>query len=361
MMIGMGLLLSNLFDGVSDAEMYRSELDLAIKAEDLGFDAVWSVEHHFDSYAMCPSNIQLMTYLAGRTKSIRLGLGAVILPWHDLLRVIEDVAMLDIVSNGRTLLGFGRGLAKMEYVGFRQEMSESRERFDEAARFVVQSLESGIAEYEGKYYRQPRVEIRPRPPLSFKNRLYGVAMSPDSVAPVAAFGGTMMAFNQGPIEKMMPGIVAHREHYRQKFGRAPDPVRITDFTYCHEDAAEAERMARRHLSPYFMSVMRHYDLMGAGFSGVQGYASYADAARTMREAGFEKVLEEYIQAQNWGTPEKIVETFRHRYEVAGGVQPSHVFSFGAMPYDKVEASMRLFAKEVIPEMRQIAKTVPAAA
>jgi alkanesulfonate monooxygenase SsuD/methylene tetrahydromethanopterin reductase-like flavin-dependent oxidoreductase (luciferase family) len=361
MMIGMGLLLGNLFEGVSDAEMYRSELHLAIKAEELGFDAVWSVEHHFDSYAMCPSNIQLMTYLAGRTRNIRLGLGAVILPWHDLLRVIEDVAMLDIVSDGRTLLGFGRGLARMEYAGFRQEMSESRERFDEAAQFVVQSLESGIAEYDGKYYRQPRVEIRPKPPFSFKDRLFGVAMSPDSVVPVAAFGGTMMAFNQGSIEKMMPSILAHREHYQKKFGCVPNPVRITDFTYCHHDAAEAERTARRHLAPYFMSVMRHYDLMGAGFAGVQGYSSYADAARKMQEAGLEKVLEDYIQAQNWGTPEKIVETFRQRFEAAGGFQPSHVFSFGAMPYDQVEASMRLFAKEVIPEMRRIAKTVAVAA
>ncbi len=152
-MISTSLLLSNLFADVTDEQVYQFEVDLAIHAEDLGFDAIWAVEHHFDSYAMCPSNIQLMSYIAGRTKKMKLGLGAVILPWHDPLRVIENVAMLDIQSGGRVLLGFGRGLARVEYDGFRQNMEESRERFDEAAKFVVDALESGVAEFNGKYYQ----------------------------------------------------------------------------------------------------------------------------------------------------------------------------------------------------------------
>ncbi|GAA0332759.1 LLM class flavin-dependent oxidoreductase [Sphingomonas oligophenolica] len=352
--VGLGLVWGNLFKDLTDEQMYMKELEMGIKAEEIGFDSVWSVEHHFDSYAMCPSNFQALTYIAARTSTIQLGLGAVILPWNDPLRVVENVAMLDIMSGGRVLLGFGRGLAKKEYVGFRQDMAESRERFDEASRFVVEALETGFAEFDGKYYKQPRVEIRPRPPRSFEGRLYGVAMSPDSVIPVAEIGATMAMFVQGSIESALPAIQAHRDHFFKKFGRMPNPVAMTDFTYCHEDAAEAERGAREHLSAYFMSVMRHYELMGTDFEGVKGYDSYDAAAKMMRDMGKEAVLEGYIQTQNWGTPEQILEKFKKRMEVTGGYQQRFCCSFGAMPYEKVEASMRLLGKQVLPEMRRIA-------
>lgn len=354
--IGLGLVWGNLFKDLTDEQMYLKELEMGIKAEEIGFDSVWSVEHHFDSYAMCPSNFQALTYLAARTSTIKLGLGAVILPWNDPLRVVENVTMLDIMSGGRVLLGFGRGLAKKEYEGFRQNMAESRERFDEASRFVVEALESGIAEFNGQYYQQPRVEIRPRPPRTFKDRLYGVAMSPDSVIPVADIGATMAMFVQGSIENALPAIETHRDHYFKKFGRMPDPVAMTDFTYCHEDPAEAERMAREHLSTYFMSVLRHYELMGSDFEGVKGYDSYDSAAKMMRDMGKEAVLENYIQTQNWGTPEQILERFKIRMEtIPGGYQQRFCCSFGAMPYEKVEASMRLLGKKVFPEMRRIAE------
>ncbi len=164
----------------------------------------------------------------------------------------------------------------------------------------------------------------------------------------------MMAFPQGTIESMMPAIQAHRDHFQKKFGRLPDPIKLSDFVYCHEDAAEAERMVRKHLSAYFMSVLRHYELMGNTFSGVKGYQSYAEAARQMQEAGKDAVLEKYIQSQIWGTPEQIVEKFRRRYQVSGGYQPTFSFSFGAIPFEKVRTSMQLFAQKVIPELRRIA-------
>jgi alkanesulfonate monooxygenase SsuD/methylene tetrahydromethanopterin reductase-like flavin-dependent oxidoreductase (luciferase family) len=72
-----------------------------VLAEEHGFDAVWAVEHHFDDYAMCPDNLQLMAYLAARTSRIKLGLGAVILPWNDPLRVVEKVSVLEILAPSR--------------------------------------------------------------------------------------------------------------------------------------------------------------------------------------------------------------------------------------------------------------------
>ena len=81
-------------------QVWDEELRLARLAADLGFDALWSVEHHFFDYSFCPDNLQLMTYLAG-VCPIDLGTAAVILPWHDPLRVAEQAAVLDHLCRGR--------------------------------------------------------------------------------------------------------------------------------------------------------------------------------------------------------------------------------------------------------------------
>ena len=111
--------------------------------------------------------------------NIDLGTAAVILPWHDPLRVAEKAAVLDMLSKGRLRLGIGRGLARREFAAFRLSMDESRERFDEAAPMIVNALKTGFIEGDGQYYKQPRIEIRPRPQHSFDGRIYAVASSED--------------------------------------------------------------------------------------------------------------------------------------------------------------------------------------
>src|ERR1041385_7005573 len=169
------------WSGVSDQQVWDEELRLARLAADLGFDVLWSAEHHFFDYSFCPDNLQLMTYLAAACPNVDLGTAAVIVPWHDPLRVAEQAAVLDLLSNGRLRLGLGRGLARREFAAFRMSMDESRERFDEAAPMIVNALKTGFIEGNGKFYKQPRVEIRPRPQHSFDGRIYAVASSEDSI------------------------------------------------------------------------------------------------------------------------------------------------------------------------------------
>ena len=113
MHVGMSLFFQNL-RGVSDEQVWLDELALAELAEPLGFDSVWSVEHHFTSYTMSPDVLQFLTYMAARTTKVQLGSMVVVLPWHDPVRVAEQIAVLDIVSGGRVVLGMGRGLGRIE-------------------------------------------------------------------------------------------------------------------------------------------------------------------------------------------------------------------------------------------------------
>ncbi len=137
MHVGYGVAFQNPGNAISDAEVYRNELRLCEMAEPLGFDSVWSVEHHFDDYTMCPDVLQFLSYMAGKTSKVKLGSMVVVLPWHDPIRVAEQISLLDHISNGRFILGLGRGLARIEYEGFRLDQNEGRNLFVEYAELVL--------------------------------------------------------------------------------------------------------------------------------------------------------------------------------------------------------------------------------
>ena len=200
------LLFQNLDQGMTDEEHYQAELRIAELAEPLGFAEIWCVEHHWDAeYSMCPDNLQLLSYLAGRTETIGLVTAAVILPWWEQpVRVAEKVALLDILAGGRFRLGLGRGLSRSEYGQFGIDMNESRERFDEAADLVLRALDTGEASGNGTYFDQPKAHLAPAPPRNFRDRLLCIAMSPDSIDVAAELGAAMATFVQFPIEQHAP-------------------------------------------------------------------------------------------------------------------------------------------------------------
>ena len=137
MHVGTATIFQNPGKATPDYEVYRQELKLAGLVENLGFESIWAVEHHFTDYTMCPDVIQFLSYMAGRTQRIKLGSMVVVLPWHDPIRVAEEISMLDNLSDGRMILGIGRGLARVEYDGFRLNMAESRTRFIESAECIL--------------------------------------------------------------------------------------------------------------------------------------------------------------------------------------------------------------------------------
>ena len=353
MNIGVLGVFQNWHKDLTDEQMFMEEIKVLERSEELGFDSVWAVEHHFDDYSMCPDNVVALAYLAGRTKRIKLVTGAVILPWNDPLRVAEKITMLDHLTGGRMMFGMGRGLSRIEYGGFRIDMNEARERFDEAARMIVDALETGFMEGNGRFYKQPRVEIRPRPSRPIRDRLFSVALSPESIEMAAKLGATMTCFIQHDISKHAPDILRYKKLFRELHGREAPPPVIADFVYCHQDMATAERVADAYIPQYFLSLVKHYEFAGVHFAETKGYQAYAEGARMIREAGLEQAAQSYKQSQSWGTPEKILANYRRWREHIGDFALNAVFSYAGMPFDLVEQSQRLFAAEIIPELRRV--------
>ena len=348
MHIGMAAIFQNPDNHISDGEVYRQELRLAALAEPLGFDSLWGVEHHFTDYTMCPDVLQFLSYMAGRTTTIQLGSMVCVLPWHDPLRVAEQVSMLDHMSEGRFVFGMGRGAGRVEFEGFRVPMEESRDRFVEAAELVLAGLEQGYCEYQGKYYQQPRVDLRPKPAATFKGRTYAAAVSPESVEIMARLGIGILVIPQKPWDAIDKELTAYRQVF-QAVNKAPAPAPIiAGWVFCDSDEKKAREMAVRWIGGYWETARKHYEFGGAHFAKTKGYEFYA----TMSQAQPDQMTEMYLDLQVWGTPKMCIDRIQQTCGRMQSEQFSAVFSYAGMPYADAERNLRQFAGDVLPVLQR---------
>ena len=353
MHVGMAAVFQNPGKARSDREVYFNELRLADLAEPLGFQSIWGVEHHFTDYTMCPDVLQFLTYMAGRTQHTQLGSMVVVLPWHDPMRVAEEVSMLDNISGGRLIFGMGRGAGKVEFDGFRLPMDESRARFVEAAEMLLRGLESGYCEYDGTYIKQPRAAIRPAPFKSFRGRTYAAAVSPESVPIMAKLGIGMLVIPQKPWKEVAKELDEYRRVYREiNAAEAPAPV-CAGWTFCDPSAERARDMARRYIGGYFQSVLDHYNFGSDHLAKTKGYEYYGKMADKIQTYGADAVTEFFVDLQISGTPEQCYEQILDVRRRVGNEHFVGVFSYAGMPYDEAERNMRLFAKEVMPQLQKL--------
>lgn len=350
MQVGLQLSYQN-FHGIPDAEMFRTETKLGIEAEAMGFDFVAPVEHHFTDYAMCPDNAQVLSFIAAKTKTIKLMTGAFILPWNDPLRVVEKAVVLDILSEGRMILGLARGLSRREYKGFRVDLANAREMFDEAAQIVLNGLETGFVEGDGKWFKQPRVEVRPRPEKSFKDRTYMVGMSPSSVEVAAKLGIATLKFSQGPWSEALQEVNQYRDLFRQYNGREAPPFTICDFLVCFDDKSKNKKFTDTYFRKYYESVNEHYELAGDHFKNIPSYQKYSDMGKRAKEIGYDKAYQDYIDANLIGTPEEIWEKHIARKAIVGDYDITLNVSYGGMPFAESWDQMKRFANKLLPRLK----------
>ena len=346
------LFASHGWDGITDGQVYREDTALALLADELGFDVVWAVEHHVYDYSFCPDNTEWLASIVARTTHVDVGTAAVIMPWNEPLRVAEKVALLDCIADGRLRFGMGRGLSRREYSHFRGiEMDESRGRFDEGAAMVVEALKTGFIEGDGPFYPQPRTAIRPAPERTFDGRTYAVATSDDSVEAAARLKAAMVLFADRSWKSRLPSIERWRALYREFHAAEPPPPLICDFVYCHADPDVAAERGPGYMACYLESVLEHYEIMGDHFQGMAGYESYAGAAGALRRMGQAGFLDGFLDATAHGTPEQIIAKYRTRRDLLGPFEAAPSFRFGGIPFEQAEASMRLFAEQVLPELK----------
>jgi alkanesulfonate monooxygenase SsuD/methylene tetrahydromethanopterin reductase-like flavin-dependent oxidoreductase (luciferase family) len=341
----------NLDGRLTDAEMYVHELALASRAEDVGFDSVWTPEHHFSDYQLTPNVPQFLSWVAGRTSRVKLGTMVTVMPWHDPVRVAESFSLLDHLSGGRAILAVGRGLGRVEFDGFRVEMSESRRRFTEYTEALLQGLEQGYLEYDGDLYQQPRIPIRPAPLASFKGRTFASAISPQSIDLMARLGVGLMVIAQKPWDTVDVELRAYRERFLELNGEeAPKPI-LCVFVGVHTDPNEAQRLRDVYLQRYARSTVEHYEFANVGFADIEGYEYYGALAKNIEKHGLEKFNGFLADLQVWGTPDQVTAKILEYVDRLDAGAVLATLSYGAMPPDEAEANYNLYAAEVLPVLQ----------
>jgi len=358
MRVGMSAIFQGFGGSMSDQEVWAADLRLADLAEPLGFESIWSVEHHFSDYTMCPDVLQFLTYMAGRTSTVKLGSMVLVLPWHDPVRAAEQIIMLDQMSQGRLILGLGRGTGKIEFDGFRTDMAIARQQFKESAEAILDALETGVMEYHGEFIDQPRVELHPAPYATFKGRTYSATISPESAEIMAKLGTGVLIVPQKPWHLVREETEVYRQTYRAAIGEEPPAPIVAGWTFVDENADRAEEQARTWLSGYWDSVISHYEFDKPHLKSTPGYEFHGQMYDRLNEpGGLEKMTEFYIGLQPFGTPEQVYEKVTSFCDLVGADGYVGVFRFGGMPADVAERSMRLFAAEVMPELQALSPAI----
>jgi alkanesulfonate monooxygenase SsuD/methylene tetrahydromethanopterin reductase-like flavin-dependent oxidoreductase (luciferase family) len=342
-------------DGRSDADVFAEHLALGDLAEPLGFDSLFALEHHFTGYAMSPSPTQLLSYFAGRTKRITLGTAVIVLPWHDPVRVAEEIALLDVLSGGRCLFGFGRGAASVEYAGMRVPMEEARARFVETAKIVVLALTSESFEWKGQFFDIPRTAIRPRPISHPERRFYASSVSPESAEIMAKLGFGVLVVMQNEWPKAAEDIQRYRD-LAASVGHTPRPPIILTNISVAESRSEAEERAKIYLSRKWDSIDAHYHFSDGHLANVKGYEFYGGMAKTyskMKDEGFrKKATDFYVKIQIVGTPDECLQQVAELHRLTGVDHLATEFGYGGMPHEQAELNMRLFADRVMPVLQR---------
>src|SRR5688572_11320957 len=212
---------------------YEHTIEQAVAAERFGWDAFWTVEHHFlEEYSHCSNPEVLYGAIAAKTERIRLGYGVRLMPkpYNHPVRTAESVAVLDVISGGRVDVGTGRSSTRAELEGFGIDPSQTRQMWQEAIRHVVGCRTEDEHAFDGEYWQMPPRRVLPKPLQSPHPPLWGATSSEDGHRQIGALGLGLCSFAVG----VSPEEVKKKiDIYREAVRGCTEPVGA----YVHDEAA----------------------------------------------------------------------------------------------------------------------------
>ena len=330
------------------AQAYWNEsLHLCEVGQEIGFDHVRTVEHYFNPYGGYSTNpIVFLAAASQRTKTMRLITGAVLPVFNNPLKLAGEIGMLDAISNGRAEIGFARAFMGHEFRTFGRSMDESRARFNEGIEQIRRLLEEENVTSHGEFHSfdnvtsLPRPTQKPRPPFWI-----ATTASAESQIAAAKGGHSVMTVPIGGPEQARKVIDVYRDAWAKEGHPGRGRVMLGLHMYCAPTQKEAEERARPRVENYFKSLLSAHLAYHAPAS--KDYPANDKMIDSMRKATFEERLKTGVI---WvGSPATLIEQIGTYDHLCGGLDKvSLQINFHDMPVAEAEASMRLFAAEVMP-------------
>jgi len=316
----------------------------ALHADELGMHSAWIGEHHFNSLGVLSCPDLVLSYIASRTKNIRLAPAVTVLPLHHPIRVAEQWATLDLLSGGRVDFAAGRGYDRREYQPFSVSFEDNQSIFEEGLELVRKLWEAeGRISHHGKHYSFDDVRITPKP-VQRPIPIYVASFSKLSIELAARLGcGLIVA----PFAAAMSfgGLKQVAELYHAtcaKHGNRPGRLMCSYFTH-FADNDEQEAAARaRQIRYYKECVIPAFP--GDPKNAPPSYRYFIDIVDRLHKVQPEDLTENSVLL---GPPARIVETLK-KVEAAGIVEVILYFNVGLKPHAQVKDEMARFMAEVAP-------------
>lgn len=333
--------------GVSDAGIFAESFDLVDAAEAWGLDAVWLAELHFSpNRSVLSAPLTVASAIAVRTRRVKIGIAVQVLPLTHPLRLSEEVATVDQISEGRLIFGAGRSGFARTYEAYGVPYAESRERFAETLEICLRAWTQRPFSYKGHYYQYENVSVVPAPYQQPHPPVRVAATTPDTFPVVGAQGFPIFAaVRLGTLAELGPSIRAYREAYQAAGHPGAGQVFLRIPIYLAETRAAA-------LAEPEASIMQFYKSLGAQVedsatrAGARAIENREERGKRLQSVTYEEAQRDKVIV---GTPEMVVERLGElRAELGIDGILAELNCGGLIPHDRVKNSLRLLCDQVMP-------------
>lgn len=319
-------------------DLYAEMLTEIETADQMGFDSAWLTEHHFLEDGYCPSILLTAAAIAARTKKIRIGTGVLLIPLHDPIRVAEDAAVVDLISNGRLILGLGLGYRSEEYDGFGRELKERKGRIEESLEIFSKAWTGGAFSMEGKYYKVNNHSITPKP-VQQPIPIWIGAFSEPAIKRAARIGAPLYvpAIGVIPIIKYLFDM---HSNFLKEFGRNPD-----DF---EKPLVREMYISDKNADETWEDIKEHVTYTAKGYAS---WGSMVDTEGNLLSDPTDPILYDIARKQSIiGTPGECIEQIKEYQDNLPVDNMICRFKFPGISHDEAMRSMKLFVEKVLPKV-----------
>ena len=325
----------------SQHDAFRDWFDVVHAAEDLGVDTFWVGESHFrPERAVMAAPLIGATAIAAQTQRIKVGLAVQVLPLANPLRIAEEAAIVDHISEGRLVFGVGRSSFLESYQGYNINYSESRGRFAESLEIILQAWGDRPFSYDGEFYQFHEVDLVPKPFQQPHPPVRVAVESRDTFAMTGSLGFPIFMRHQMSIPELQDLLAQYQEARHLAGFSGPNDVILQVGAY----VAETEKQAYDDPQPSAMHRVRV----------IQQHLHQTGDQETFErlQASANVTYDQLLERLAVGTPDAVADKIRWYQEELGITGISlDVNPGGQIPHDKVMNSLRLLAEEVIPQFR----------
>ena len=332
--------------GFTEQQRYNDIISQIELGDELGFDTAWLGELHFGrAFSILADPLMVLAAAAQRTTRIRLGTAVMLLPLHHPVKIAEEAAIVDILSDGRLEFGVGRGAFPLYYVGFDVPQEESRERFEEALDFILAAWKSEEFSFDGKYFRAHDLCVIPRPVQSPHPPVRVAANSPETFPFAGRRGLPIFAAPLiNPPERLKAGLQAYRETL--PVGAKGDTA-LAFSVHVTTNRAQARQDTEAGLLRFLREAAER--LRPVGQADIRSFEAFRQVLARIERVRYEDVESEMAV---FGDPDYCIErvrALRREYEMDEFI--CYFNQGGIMDHAMVRQSMTKFAREVMPHCR----------